>query len=98
MLLWIADAYNKAQENNDTMPSIIPGMWNAAVIIPDTGSRFAIFKQKVEDELKTKITHKKLVAQIVDTPTLENPQILTDEQKKEGLAIVTFTRRQSSSK
>ena len=74
--------------NIRTMPSIIPGMWNAAVIIPDTGSRFAIFKQKVEDELKTKITHKKLVAQIVDTPTLENPQILTDEQKKEGLAII----------
>ena len=70
------------------MPSIIPGMWNAAVIIPDTGSRFAIFKQKVEDELKTKITHKKLVAQIVDAPTFENPQILTDEQKKEGLAII----------
>ena len=74
--------------NIRTMPSIIPGMWNAAVIIPDTGSRFAIFKQKVEDELKTKITHKKLVAQIVDTPTFENPQILTDEQKKEGLAII----------
>lgn len=74
--------------NVRVMPSIIPGMWNASVVIPDTGSRFARFKEKVEEALNQKFTHKNLVAQLTDVPSPENPQVLTEEQKKEGLAII----------
>lgn len=69
------------------MPSIIPGMWNASVLIPDTGSRFAAYKEKIESSLGQKITHKNLVMQIADYDKLEE-KILTPEQQKEGLAII----------
>ena len=69
-----------------TMPSVIPGMWNASVLIPDTGSRFAAYKQKIEESLGQKITHKNLIAQITGDTT--EPVLLTKEQQKEGLAII----------
>mgnify|MGYP002626186754 FL=1 len=31
-----------------TLPSFIPGLWNASVLIPNSGSRFDSFKEKVE--------------------------------------------------
>lgn len=75
-------------ENIRVMPSIIPGMWNASVVIPDTGKRFADFKDKVEKESGISITHKNIVSQIVDYDKEETQKILTKQQQTEGMAII----------
>lgn len=80
--------------NIRVMPSIIPGMWNASIVIPDTGKRFADFKEKVEEELKTKITHKNLVAQLVDYDKPETEKILTKEQQQAGMAVINDVTHQ----
>lgn len=67
------------------MPSIIPGMWNASVLIADSGKRFADFKEKTEEECNCKLTHKSIVAQLTGK---SDENILTEEQKKEGMAII----------
>ncbi|WP_147614145.1 hypothetical protein [Treponema pectinovorum] len=72
--------------NVRVMPSIIPGMWNASVLIADSGKRFADFKEKTERELNTKITHKNIIAQL--TGKTDEKQILTEKQKKDGMAII----------
>jgi xylulokinase len=74
-------------ENIRVMPSIIPGMWNASVVISDTGRRFADFKEKVEKEQNIQITHKNIVAQIVDWDK-EETHLITEEQRQEGQAII----------
>ena len=74
--------------NIRTLPSIIPGMWNASVLIPDTGSRFAVFKDKVEKEIGQKITHKNLVALLVDWDKEGTEKIISEELKNEGLTVV----------
>ena len=71
-----------------TLPSIIPGMWNASVLIPDTGKRFADYKEKIEKELGQKFTHKNLVEQIVDYNEPGTEKILSKEQQKEGIMII----------
>lgn len=35
-------------KNIRTLPSVIPGLWNASFLIPDSGIRFANYKQKLE--------------------------------------------------
>ncbi len=71
-----------------TLPSIIPGMWNASVLIPDTGRRFANFKDKAEAELGQKITHKNLVAQIVDYDKPETTKLISKELQQEGMTVI----------
>lgn len=77
-----------------TMPSIIPGMWNAAVVIPDTGKRFADFKDKIETEQNIEISYRELVAQIVDRDSVATQKLITKEQRQEGLAIINDVSHQ----
>ncbi|MBP3608666.1 MAG: hypothetical protein J6J11_10165 [Treponema sp.] len=70
------------------LPSIIPGMWNAGIIIPDTGSRFATFKEKVEHYLKEPITHKNLITLITENNEKDSNIKLSEELKKEGNTII----------
>ncbi len=32
-----------------TLPSIIPGLWNASILLPDTGIKFAEYKKRLEE-------------------------------------------------
>ena len=32
-----------------TLPSIIPGLWNASILLPDTGTRFSEYKKRLEE-------------------------------------------------
>lgn len=77
-----------------TMPSIISGMWNASVVIPDTGKRFADFKDKVESAQNIKITYKDLVAQIMDYDSVATQKVITKEQQQEGLAVINDVSHQ----
>lgn len=71
-----------------TLPSIIPGMWNASVLIPDTGKRFADFKEKAESVIEQKITHKALVSQIINYDKPDFQKIITKELQAEGMSII----------
>ncbi|MBO5608450.1 MAG: hypothetical protein J5930_11275 [Treponema sp.] len=44
-----------------TLPSIIPGLWNASVLIPDSGIRFANYKKHFEEQAGFSVTYADLV-------------------------------------
>lgn len=48
-----------------TLPSIIPGLWNASVLLPDSGSKFGAFKQKIERELGQTLEYGDLIEKLI---------------------------------
>ncbi len=48
-----------------TLPSIIPALWNASVLLPDSGSKFDSFKQKIEREQGSQIEYNELVQSLI---------------------------------
>ncbi|MBO6176136.1 MAG: hypothetical protein J6O39_01145 [Treponema sp.] len=44
-----------------TMPSVVPGLWNAAVLYKESGSKYSAFKKKVEREAGHEFEHNDLV-------------------------------------
>lgn len=50
-----------------TLPSIVPGLWNASVLLPDSGSRFAAFKQKIDRELGESIDYNDLLDKMIES-------------------------------
>ncbi|WP_407399537.1 FGGY family carbohydrate kinase [Treponema sp.] len=50
-----------------TLPSIIPGLWNASVLLPDSGSKFAAFKQKIDRELGESVDYNDLLDRMIDS-------------------------------
>lgn len=49
-----------------TLPSIIPGLWNASVLIPDCGTRFEQYKSKVEFQTKRVFSHQALAEELLE--------------------------------
>lgn len=48
-----------------TLPSVVPELWNASVLLPDSGSKFDSFKLKIERELGRQIEYSVLVQEII---------------------------------
>lgn len=48
-----------------TLPSVIPRLWNASVLIEESGSRFSSFKQKIERETGVQTDYSALVEKII---------------------------------
>ncbi len=48
-----------------TLPSVVPELWNASVLLPDSGSKFDSFKLKIERELGKQIEYSVLVQEII---------------------------------
>lgn len=48
-----------------TLPSIVPELWNASVLLTDSGSKFDSFKLKIERELGRQIEYSVLVQEII---------------------------------
>src|SRR5574344_2638641 len=71
-------------ENIRTLPSVIPGLWNASFLIPDSGTRFAAFKQKVERERGSTISYTNFVTELASTKVTDN----TDVTIKQGKALM----------
>ena len=59
-----------------TLPSVIPGLWNASVLLPDTGSRFAAYRDLVERTEGHAVTHADIVHQLLTED--ENAHTITD--------------------
>ena len=49
-----------------TLPSIIPGLWNASVLIPDSGKRFAQYKTKVEFQTRKVFSYQALTEELLE--------------------------------
>ena len=84
-------------DNIRTLPSIIPNLWNASFLIPDSGSRFAAFKQKVERERGHSIKYQEFVDELLNSKDEEANDSLIDgkkimeeisDEEKEGLEIL----------
>lgn len=58
-----------------TLPSVVPGLWNASVLLPDSGSSFAAFKQKIERETGRTYEYDELMDTLISSdgtnPTLD---------------------------
>lgn len=54
-------------DNIRTLPSIVPGLWNASVLLPDSGSKFAAFKQKIDRELGESVDYNDLLDRMIDS-------------------------------
>ena len=48
-----------------TLPSVVPELWNASVLLSDSGSKFDSFKLKIERELGSQIEYSVLVQEII---------------------------------
>lgn len=48
-----------------TLPSVVPELWNASVLLSDSGSKFDSFKLKIERELGRQIEYSVLVQEII---------------------------------
>ena len=54
-----------------TLPSVVPGLWNASVLLPESGSRFSAFKDRVEQERCESISFEELVHRCLYNPGQE---------------------------
>lgn len=48
-----------------TLPSVVPELWNASILLPDSGSKFDSFKLKIEREFGKQIEYSALVQEII---------------------------------
>jgi sugar (pentulose or hexulose) kinase len=71
-----------------TLPSVIPGLWNASYLIPDSGTRFAAFKQKIERERGKTIKYSEFVAELIAAQTSadSDPSIAQGKTLMENIA------------
>ncbi|MCR5622213.1 MAG: hypothetical protein K6G18_10200 [Treponema sp.] len=54
-----------------TLPSVVPGLWNASVLLPESGSRFSRFKEQVEQDFGSTLTYEELVFMCIHNPSQE---------------------------
>jgi sugar (pentulose or hexulose) kinase len=63
-----------------TLPSVISGLWNASFLIPDSGSKFSDFREKIQRESGEKIEFSELVEKIIfndgSNPSLDQGKYL----------------------
>ena len=53
------------------LPSVVPGLWNASVLLPESGTRFSQFKAQVEQKLLDDISYEELVHACLYNPSQE---------------------------
>ncbi|MCR5288567.1 MAG: hypothetical protein K6E51_01090 [Treponema sp.] len=73
-----------------TLPSIIPDLWNASVLLPASGVYFAEYKQHIEQETQRSISYDELVKnsyQDTHSPGYSILQTLA-QKTKEGLQLL----------
>ncbi|MCI1208486.1 MAG: FGGY-family carbohydrate kinase [Treponema sp.] len=73
-----------------TLPSPLPGQWNTAALIPDSGIRFERFKRLHEKMLGTRISYEQLVTAIIRDKDSDGYKLLDDiaEKVKDAVELV----------
>ena len=70
-----------------TLPSVIPGLWNASVLLPDTGSRFSAYRQLVERTQGHTVSHADIVHTLLSDDTKDT--CITDKAVlSQGKALI----------
>lgn len=54
-----------------TLPSVVPGLWNASILLPDTGIRFAQYKKRLEEYMGRQMTYDEVVHETITNDGLE---------------------------
>lgn len=54
-----------------SLPSIIPGLWNASVLLPDSGIKFAAYKKRLEEYVGRKLSYEEAVHETITNDGLE---------------------------
>ena len=73
-----------------TLPSVISGLWNAAVLIPESGVKFACYKEREEERLGKKMSYDEFVSYVFDTAQSEGIAIMTELAEKVKVAVATL--------
>ena len=61
-----------------TLPSVIPGLWNASVLIPDSGIRFSQYKKRFEETAGFQVAYSDLVDAAIES---DGSQAILDQGK-----------------
>ncbi len=61
-----------------TLPSIVSGLWNEAVLISESGVKFAAYKAKTEDKLSKTMSYDEFVNYVFDTNQKEGIDIMSE--------------------
>ncbi|MCR5605919.1 MAG: hypothetical protein K6F69_03765 [Treponema sp.] len=61
-----------------TLPSAIPGLWNAAVLIPESGIRFSNLKEEIEAKINKKMDYEEFVSYILDEKDEKGMELMTE--------------------
>ncbi len=72
-----------------TLPSIIPGLWNASILIPDSGMRFSRYKKQFEETSGFSVTYRELVDAAISS---DGSQAILDQGKYLMLQIAMQVR------
>ena len=81
-----------------TLPSVIPGLWNASVLIPESGTRFSNYKVRFEKEAGFSVSYEALVHAAINSdgtqPILDQGKYLmlqTAMEARDGLNLLLRT-------
>jgi sugar (pentulose or hexulose) kinase len=72
-----------------TLPSVIPGLWNASVLIPDSGIRFSSYKNRFEETSGFSVGYSELVDAAISS---DGSQAILDQGKYLMLQIAMQVR------
>ena len=72
-----------------TLPSIVPGLWNASILIPDSGMRFSRYKKQFEETAGFPVTYSDLVDAAIAS---DGSQAILDQGKYLMLQIAMQVR------
>jgi len=70
-----------------TLPSVLYGLWNAAVLIPESGVKFAKYKQSVEEREGKSWSYEEFINRVLDEGDEEGKKILVDNAKEVASAV-----------
>lgn len=59
-------------KNIRTLPSVIPGLWNASILLPESGVQYSLFKKKIERENGGRISYEDLTKLCIEQNTDES--------------------------
>ncbi|MBR5668689.1 MAG: hypothetical protein IKX15_03640 [Spirochaetales bacterium] len=72
-----------------TLPSVIPGLWNASILIPDSGTRFSAYKKRFEKEAGFSVSYSELVDAAISS---DGSEAILDQGKYLMLQIAMEVR------
>ncbi len=73
-----------------TLPSVVPGLWNAGVLFTSSGRLFSAYKERLQQQTGTALSFRQLAVRCIREPESEGGRILRKlaEEIKEAFAVL----------